>query len=88
MQENNEQSKNVSSDSSKNQKSNKKETKKKGSFFEDHKAEFKKITWPTRKVLIKQTFTVIVISLIVGVIIFGYDLGIDFILQNLIKLAA
>lgn len=86
MQENNEQSKNVSSDSSKNKKSDKKE--KKGSFFADHKSEFKKITWPNRKVLTKQTITVIFISLIVGVIIFGYDLGIDFILQNLIKLVA
>ncbi len=86
MQENNEQSKNVSSDSSKNKKSDKKE--KKGSFFSEHKSEFKKITWPNRKVLTKQTITVIFISLIVGVIIFGYDLGIDFILQNLIKLVA
>lgn len=86
MQENNEQSKNVSSDSSKTKKSDKKE--KKGSFFADHKSEFKKITWPNRKVLTKQTITVIFISLIVGVIIFGYDLGIDFILQNLIKLVA
>ena len=86
MQENNEQSKTVSSDSTKNKKSDKKE--KKGSFFSEHKSEFKKITWPNRKVLTKQTITVIVISLIVGVIIFGYDLGIDFILQNLIKLVA
>lgn len=88
MQENNEQTKNVSSDSSKPKKSNKKEKKKKGSFFSDHKSEFKKIAWPNRKVLVKQTFTVIVISLIVGVIIFGYDLGIDFIFQNIIKLMA
>ncbi len=88
MQENNEQTKNVSNDSSKTKKSNKKEKKKKGSFFADHKSEFKKITWPNRKVLTKQTFTVIVISLIVGVIIFAYDLGIDFIIENLIKFMA
>ncbi|WP_317368532.1 preprotein translocase subunit SecE [uncultured Tyzzerella sp.] len=88
MQENNEQTKNVSSDSSKTKKSSKKETKKTGGFFSEHKTEFKKITWPSRKILAKQTFTVIVICLIVGIIIFGYDLGIDFIIQNIIKLMA
>ena len=89
MQENNEQSKNVSSESSsKSKKSKKKEPKKKGGFLVDHKSEFKKITWPNRKTLVKQTITVIFISLIVGVIIFVYDLGIDFILENLIKLMA
>lgn len=88
MQENNEQTKNVSDNSSKNKKSNKKEAKKTGGFFADHKAEFKKITWPNRKVLTKQTFTVIVICLIVGIIIFGYDFGIDFIIKNIVKLMA
>lgn len=88
MQENDEQTKNVSVDSSKNKKSKKKEPKKKGSFFADHKSEFKKITWPNKKVLIKQTFTTIVISLIVGLVIFCYDFGIDFILQKLIELMA
>lgn len=89
MKENNEQSKNVSSESSsKSKKSNKKEPKKKGGFLVDHKSEFKKITWPNRKTLVKQTITVIFISLVVGVIIFVYDLGIDFILENLIKLMA
>lgn len=87
MKENNEQIKNVSNESSsKSKKSEKKEHKK--SFFSDCKAEFKKITWPTKKVLTKQTITVIFISLIVGIIIFGYDLGINYIFQSIIKLMA
>ena len=88
MQENNEQTKNVSNDSSKTKKSNKKEKKKKGSFFADHKSEFKKITWPNRKILTKQTITVIFISIIVGIIIFGYDFCIDFVIQSLVKFTA
>ncbi|WP_250277502.1 preprotein translocase subunit SecE [[Clostridium] colinum] len=89
MQENNEQTKNVSNESSsKDKKSKKKENKKKGGFFSESKAEFKKITWPNRKVLAKQTITVIFISLIVGAIIFCYDLGINFIFKSLIDLMA
>lgn len=81
MQENNTEVNNKPSE-----KKPKKEKKKTGSFFGEHKAEFKKITWPTKKVLAKQTITVIFISLIVGVIIYGYDFVIDFTLQKLIAL--
>ena len=89
MQENNEQTKSTSTESSsKSKKTSKKEHKKNGNFFADHKSEFKKITWPNKKVLTKQTITVIFISLIVGVIIFGYDLSINFVIQNIIKLMA
>lgn len=56
----------------KSKKDNKKE--KKGSdFFAAHKAELKKVTWPNREELAKETVTVIVLSLIIGVIIFGMD---------------
>jgi len=41
--------------------------------FADYKAEFKKIVWPSRSETIKKTATVVVVSLIVGVIIFGMD---------------
>lgn len=60
--------------------------KKHSNFFAEHKAEFKKITWPSKKVLVKQTITVIFISIIVGIIIYGYDFIIDFILQKLISI--
>lgn len=87
MKENNEQSKNVSNESSSKPKKSEKKENKKG-FFSECKVEFKKITWPTKKVLLKQTITVIFISLIVGIIIFGYDLGINYIFQSIIKLMA
>lgn len=52
----------------------KKDDKKKSSgLISKYKAEFKKITWPTRDDLIKQTITVIIVSLLVGVIIFCMD---------------
>lgn len=39
----------------------------------DYKAEFKKIIWPKRDELAKSTVTVIITSLLVGVIIFCMD---------------
>ncbi len=42
---------------------------KKTSFFDGVKAEFKKITWPDKTSLTKQTIAVVAISLVLGVII-------------------
>ncbi|MDE6181783.1 MAG: preprotein translocase subunit SecE [Eubacteriales bacterium] len=84
MQENNSEPNNNPSETTKKEPKN--EKKKTGSFFSEHKAEFKKITWPTKKILVKQTITVIFISIIVGVIIYGYDFIINFIFQKLISL--
>lgn len=64
---------------------NKKAKSNKQGFFKAHKAEFKKITWPSRKTLIKQTINVIIISIIVGMIIFGYDVLINFLSDKLIQ---
>lgn len=44
-----------------------------GSKFGNVVSEFKKIVWPSRKDLMKQTVTVIITSLLVGVIILGLD---------------
>ena len=53
----------------------------------DYKAEFKKIVWPTRQELAKKTVTVILTSLLVGVIITCMDMvysgGYDYILTLL-----
>ena len=53
----------------------------------DYKAEFKKIIWPKRDELSKKTVTVIITSLLVGVIIFCmdtiYTTGYNFILSLL-----
>lgn len=57
----------------------------KKSWFEGLKSEFKKIVWPDRKSLTKQTAAVVVISVILGVIITVVDLlvqyGIDFLIK-------
>lgn len=53
----------------------------------DYKAEFKKIVWPTRQELAKKTVTVILTSLLVGVIVscmdIVYSAGYDCILNLL-----
>jgi len=43
------------------------------STFTDYKAEFKKIIWPKRDELSKNTVSVIVTSLLMGVVIFCMD---------------
>ncbi|NMA84628.1 MAG: preprotein translocase subunit SecE [Epulopiscium sp.] len=42
-------------------------------FYKGFKSEFKKIIWPNRQTLLKQTTTVIVLSVLVGVIISVMD---------------
>ena len=58
---------------------------KKTSWFKGLKAEFKKIIWPDKKTLAKQTVAVTVCSLILGAIIAVVDkllqYGIDFIVK-------
>lgn len=49
----------------------------KPSFFKGVKAEFKKITWPDKTSLLKQTVAVISVSFVVGLLI----AVIDFIIQ-------
>ncbi len=44
-----------------------------GVVIADHKAEFKKIIWPKRNEVIKKTATVIVTSVIIGLVIFCMD---------------
>lgn len=92
MEENttNENNENVSKEATKTVKESKKSSKKdenKGpGFFAKHKAEFKKIKWPTREDLIKETVVVIIISLAVGAIIFGMDTVFKFGFTKLIDL--
>ena len=49
----------------------------KRSWFQELKAEFGKITWPTRKEVGKQSVVVIIAALVIGFII----AGVDFLLQ-------
>ena len=68
-------------DSAKSAKSDK--TAKAVKFFDGVKAEFKKITWPDKDALLKQSVAVVIISLVVVAIItvldFGLQYGVDFI---------
>ena len=52
-------------------------------FWNGVKAEFKKITWPDKADLLKQSVAVVIISVVVGAIItvldFGIQYGVDFI---------
>lgn len=58
---------------------------KKSSWFKGLKAEFKKIIWPDKKTLAKQTVAVTVCSILIGAIIAIIDAllqyGIDFIVR-------
>lgn len=60
------------------QKDNKKDQKEKkhfslGSWFDVHKAEFRKIVWPTKKEGAKETVIVLLMCFVLGAIIFGMD---------------
>lgn len=47
-------------------------------FFSQIKAEFKKIIWPSRQSLLKQTGVVLIYSVVLGVVITLVDLVIQF----------
>ena len=59
-------------------------SKKKGSFFKGVKAEFKKIAWPDKTTLAKDSAAVVVISVILGAIIALVDAAIKFGLGELL----
>lgn len=50
----------------------------KRSWFQELKAEFGKIIWPTRASLVKQSILVIIVAVILGFLI----AGVDWLLQN------
>ena len=58
---------------------------KKPSWFKGVKGEFKRISWPTKSTLTKETIAVVSISVLLGVIITIIDLilrtGIEFIIR-------
>ncbi len=57
-------------------------TAKKVSFFKGVKTEFKKIVWPTRKDVAKESVVVVIVTIFLGLLIAVIDLfmnyGIDF----------
>ena len=54
---------------------------KKESFFSRVKAEFKKIIWPSRDDVVKQTILIIVVVIILGIIVKLLDTGIQAVLS-------
>lgn len=65
--------------------SNEKTSKQKKSKFTDLKAEFKKIIWPDKTSLAKQTTAVVAISVVLGVIISVLDVFIQYGVDFLVK---
>ena len=53
-----------------------------------YRGEFKKIIWPTRKELVKQTITVIITCIIIAIIIFVYDFSLNFLVDQFHRLFA
>lgn len=51
-------------------------------YFKDTVAELKKVIWPTRKELTNSTIMVIVSILIIGMFIWVFDGGIQYILET------
>ena len=53
-----------------------------GGGLAQYRGEFKKIIWPTKKELVKQTITVIITCIIIAIIIFVYDLSLNFLVDQ------
>ena len=53
----------------------------KSSVWKTLKAEFKKIIWPDKKSLVKQSVSVIIISVVLGGVIALLDLGIQYVIN-------
>lgn len=62
-----------------------KTAKKNGSFFKSLKAEFKRVIWPDKDTIIKETTAVVIVTVVLGVIIalldFVIKTGLDKIIQ-------
>jgi len=87
--EENEMNKTADSKPAKDEKKENKNNKRSfSSLLAEYKGEFRKIVWPSKDDLVKQTTTVIVMSLIVGAIIFGVDQVFNFGFKALLKLTA
>lgn len=54
-------------------------------FFRDNKSELKKIVWPSFHDVVKNTITVLVMCLVIGVLIWAIDLGLGQLLKLILK---
>lgn len=53
-------------------------------FFKDIFQELKKVIWPTRQQLVKNTITVLVVCLIMGMLIWLFDWGVSSVIKALV----
>lgn len=67
-------------------KATKKEKTQKKSFFKGVKTELNRIVWPAKDALVKETATVVIVSVVVGVIIAIVDVGVKFGFDKLLQL--
>lgn len=63
-----------------------KTAKKKGGFFKALKSEFKRIIWPDKDKLIKETTAVVIVTILLGIIISLLDFVIKFGIDKIIQL--
>ena len=63
-----------------------KTAKKKGGFFKYFKAEFKRIIWPDKDTVIKETTAVVVVTVVLGAIIALLDFVIKFGIDKIIQM--
>ena len=59
------------------------EKKKRGTWFREMKSELKKVTWPNKETVLKNTGTVLLCSLLIGACIWIFD-GVAYSLVQLI----
>ncbi|MCL1903445.1 MAG: preprotein translocase subunit SecE [Oscillospiraceae bacterium] len=54
-------------------------------WFKDARAEFKKVTWPTSKQVVKNTSVVLTMLAVAGIAVWGLDKLLDFLLRLIIN---
>ncbi len=54
-------------------------------FFKEIFQELKKVVWPTREQLVKNTVTVITVCIIIGILIWFFDWGLSSLINLLLK---
>lgn len=56
-------------------------------FFKGIVSEIKKVTWPTKKQVVSNTLSVLAFCLVVGVIIWLSDLGLDALMSFIVRMS-
>ena len=54
-------------------------------WFREMRSELKKVVWPTRSQVVKNTLIVIACTIVVGIIIWVFDIGADLIYNGIIS---